>query len=129
MRKSQEQEEALARSRAELIIQVQAGRLSASAAAARMGVSRKTYYKWERRGLSGIVAGLKEGEPGRRARRRDPEKEDLRQEVERLQKQLEVQEQLRRVREVFQAGPENKSTGTATKKKGGADGDDPEHHG
>ena len=129
MKKSQEQEDALARSRAELIIQVQAGRLSATAAAAKMGVSRKTYYKWEQRGLSGIVAGLKEGEPGRRATPRDVEKETLRREVDQLRQQLGVQEQLQRIREVLQVVPTSKSKGSATKKKGGASEYDPESHG
>ena len=68
MKKSERQaelEETQARRRAELIIQVQAGRMSASAAAAQLGVSRKTYYKWEQRGLSAILGSLREGKPGR----------------------------------------------------------------
>jgi len=129
MKRSREQEDVLARRRAELIIQVQAGRLSATAAAAKMGVSRKTYYKWEQRGLSGIVAGLKEGEPGRRMAPRDPEKESLQREVEQLRKQQGVQEQLQRIREVLQAEVVSKPKGSATKKKGGASGHDPESHG
>ena len=127
--KSRAQEEALARSRAELIIQVQAGRLSASAAAARMGVSRKTYYKWEQRGLSGIVAGLKDGAAGRRSVPRDREKELLQNEVKKLREQLGVQEQLQRIREVLQADKTTENKGLATKKKGGAGGHDPENHG
>lgn len=127
--KNREQEEALARSRAELIIQVQAGRLSASAAAARMGVSRKTYYKWEQRGLSGIVAGLKDGEAGRQPTPRDPEKEALQREVAELREKLGVQEQLQRIREVLQAGQPDKSKKTATEKKGGAGSHDPQGHG
>ena len=123
--KSQEQEDALARSRAELIIEVQAGRLSASAAAERMGVSRKTYYKWEQRGLSGIVAGLKEGVPGRRPTPRDAEKEALQKEVEQLRGQVEMQEQLRKIRETLQSGLASKTSGSATEKKGGAGGNDP----
>jgi len=117
MKRSTEQEEALARSRAELIIQVQAGRLTASAAAARMGVSRKTYYKWEQRALLGIVAGLKLGAPGRRANLRDTEKETLRREVEQLREQLGVQEQLQRIREVLQGQVASKPKRSATEKK------------
>jgi len=129
MKRNREQEEALARSRAELIIQVQAGRLSASAAAAKMGVSRKTYYKWEQRGLSAIVSGLKEGEPGRRSPPRDPEKESLLREVEQLRGKLGVQEQLQRIREVLQEGVTRSERRPATEKKGGASGHDPERHG
>ena len=35
-----------ARSRAELIMKVRCGLISAQQAAERLGVSRKTYYKW-----------------------------------------------------------------------------------
>jgi transposase len=40
-----------ARLRAEMIMKVRCGLLTARQAAARMGVSRKTFYKWEQRGL------------------------------------------------------------------------------
>jgi transposase len=120
MKRSREQEDALARSRAELIIQVQAGRLSATAAAQRMGVSRKTYYKWEQRGLSGIVASLREGKQGRPAEPRDPEKESLQREVTTLREQVRVQDQLQRVRTLMQAPQSDESSLSATKKKGGA---------
>ena len=125
MKRSREQEDALARRRAELIIQVQAGRLSAKAAAAKMGVSRKTYYKWEQRGLSGIVAGLKDGEPGRRQPPQDPQKETLQREVEQLRKKLGVQDQLQRIREVLQDGVASNARKPATEKKGGASDHDP----
>ncbi|MEI6516075.1 MAG: helix-turn-helix domain-containing protein [bacterium] len=125
MKRSREQEDAQARRRAEFIIQVQAGRLSAKAAAAMMGVSRKTYYKWEQRGLSGIVEGLKNGEPGRRQPPRDPRKETLQREVEQLRKKLEVQDQLQRIREVLQEKVAGNAGKSATEKKGGASDHDP----
>ena len=43
---------ALARQRAQLIMQVRSGVLTAEAAARQLGISRKTYYKWERRALA-----------------------------------------------------------------------------
>ena len=42
-------QQALARQRAQLIMQVQNGLLSAQEAARQLRISRKTYYKWERR--------------------------------------------------------------------------------
>jgi transposase len=42
-------QQALARRRAQLIMQVQSGLLSAQEAARQLQISRKTYYKWERR--------------------------------------------------------------------------------
>jgi DNA-binding XRE family transcriptional regulator len=45
--------EDLAQRRAEIIVQVQSGQLTATEAARQLGVSRKTYYQWERRALGG----------------------------------------------------------------------------
>jgi transposase len=39
--------------------------MKATEAAAMLGVSRKTYYKWEKRGLAGLFAGLEEKTAGR----------------------------------------------------------------
>lgn len=59
-----------ARQRAQLIMKVRCGLMTASQAAAQLGVSRKTYYKWEQRGLAALLNGLSDQEPGR------PEKPD-----------------------------------------------------
>jgi hypothetical protein len=50
--------QALARQRAQLIMQVRSGVLTAEAAARQLDVSRKTYYKWERRALAAMVEAL-----------------------------------------------------------------------
>ncbi len=60
--------QALARQRAQLIMQVRSGLLTAEAAARQLGVSRKTYYKWERRALTAMVEALGNREQGRLAR-------------------------------------------------------------
>ena len=52
------QQQALARQRAQLIMQVRSGVLSAQEAARQLGISRKTYYKWERRALAAMVEAL-----------------------------------------------------------------------
>jgi len=44
--------------------------MTAAEAARQLGVSRKTYYKWEQRGLSALLDGLSDQPPGR------PEKEE-----------------------------------------------------
>lgn len=44
--------------------------MTAAEAARQLGVSRKTYYKWEQRGLAALLDGLSDQEPGR------PEKPD-----------------------------------------------------
>lgn len=47
-----------ARPRAELIMKVRCGIMSAREASTRLCVSRKTYYKWEERGLSALLDGV-----------------------------------------------------------------------
>ena len=39
--------------------------MTATEAAKKPGVSRKTYYKWEQRGLAALVEGLQDQSPGR----------------------------------------------------------------
>ena len=56
-----------ARKRAELIMKVRCSLMSSSEAAAEMGVSRKTYYKWERKGLVGLLASV-HGPAGRQTK-------------------------------------------------------------
>lgn len=56
-----------ARLRAELIMKVRCGLLTARQAADRMGVSRKTFYKWEQRGLNALLDNVIDQPPGRRA--------------------------------------------------------------
>jgi hypothetical protein len=45
-----------ARLRAEVIMKVRCGLMTAQQAACHLGVSRKTYYKWEERGLAGLLS-------------------------------------------------------------------------
>jgi len=55
-----------ARLRAELIMKVRCGLLTARQAADRMRVSRKTFYKWEQRGLNALLGSVTDQHPGRR---------------------------------------------------------------
>ena len=54
-----------ARERAEVIMKVRCGLMNASQAAEQLGISRKTYYKWEQRALSAMLEGLTDQSPGR----------------------------------------------------------------
>jgi transposase len=53
------------RHRAEAIMKVRCGLMTATEAAAQLGVSRKTYYQWERRGLAALLDGLCDQRAGR----------------------------------------------------------------
>jgi transposase len=85
---------------AALILQVRAGQLTASDAARQMGISRKTYYQWERRALQGLMQGLQPGQPGRPRARPSSEVQRLRHKVKTLEQQLETTEQVARLRQI-----------------------------
>jgi transposase len=92
-------QQALARQRAQLIMQVRSGLVSAQEAARQLGISRKTYYQWERRALAAMVEALGNRPPGRPPRSLDPEKEALEHQAQELQAKLEVLEQTEQIRQ------------------------------
>ena len=94
-----EQEE-LARRRAEMIVQVQSGLLTATEAAKRLGVSRKTYYQWERRALGGMIEALQDKEGGRPTKPSDSQKEGLQKRMEDMEEREKIREQVDRIRAV-----------------------------
>src|SRR5512147_3296851 len=91
--------QALARQRAQIIMQVRSGVVTAEAAARQLGISRKTYYKWERRALAAMVEALGNRDQGRPLRPIDPEKEALQRQTQELQAKLEVLEQTEQIRQ------------------------------
>ncbi len=86
---------------ATLILQVRAGQLTATEAARQMGVSRKTYYQWERRALQGLMQGLHPGQPGRPRAGPSPEIQRLQERIQTLEQQLEKTEQVARLRQLL----------------------------
>jgi len=89
---------ATARQRAEAILQVRSGQMTATAAAASLGVSRKTYYEWEARGLSAMLQQLEDQEPGRPPVAASPKEEALQAKVAVLEKQVESLAQTAEIR-------------------------------
>jgi transposase len=92
-------QEQQARRRAALIVQVQCGQITATEAANQLGVSRKTYYEWEKRALQALVASQQERPGGRPGTPRDPEKERLQQQAQQLREQAQVLEQTLAIRQ------------------------------
>lgn len=88
-------DQTLARRRAELIVQVQNGLLSAQEAARQLAIARQTYYKWEQRALQAMIEALSNRRSGRPPRPIDLEKEALQGQNMQLQRQLQVLEQAR----------------------------------
>lgn len=111
----------LARERAALIVQVQSGRMTAVEAARRLGVSRKTYYKWEQRALVAMVGALQDKAGGRPAEERDAEKEKLQEAVRNLQESLTERDLRERVQTVLKKNEPGQET--EEKKRKPADGD------
>ncbi len=99
---SRAQDQQQARMRAQLIVQVQSGLLSASQAAVKLGVSRKTYYKWEKRALAGMVQALTQKEVGRPSSPIDLEKQKLKLQNQELQQRLTSIEQSQKIRQLLE---------------------------
>ena len=94
---------AQARSRAEMILKVRTGLLTATAAAEALGISRKTYYEWEERGLKAMLQELEDQEPGRPARPVSPTETALAAKVAQLESKLKVAEQTAEIRAMLRA--------------------------
>ena len=79
-----------ARLRAEMIIKVRCGLISARQAAQRLGVSRKTYYKWEQRGLSAMLDGITDPSPGRPVKASDDHRQSLEKQLTEAKREIEL---------------------------------------
>ena len=96
-----EQNKELARERAMVILDVHSGVLTAKEGAKLLGVSRKTYYEWEEKGLKAMARALENHTAGRPPALIDPEKETLREQIRELEKKLHLAKQTVRVKEIL----------------------------
>jgi transposase-like protein len=88
-----QQQERKARQRADIIMKVRSGIMTATEGAAALGVSRKTYYKWENRALGAMLDGLEDRDTGRpELLESSPDEVELRKKLEELQRQNELLE-------------------------------------
>lgn len=87
--------------RATVILQVRTGQITATQGAALLGVSRKTYYQWEKRALEGMMSHLEEEPPGRPAKKAEPELKAMQQKIDALEARLKVAEQTAEVRGIL----------------------------
>jgi len=79
-----------ARLRAEVIMKVRCGLMTARQAAELLGVSRKTYYKWEERGLAGLLSSLADQASGRPCQPVDSEKQSLERQLEQAHRECAI---------------------------------------
>lgn len=108
---------------AEAIIKVRAGEMTARAAARSLSISPKTYYKWEKRALQGLMGALREQPGGRQAPPRDPEKEELKRERDRWRREALIWEERNRIREALDKPLGAKKKGRGRERDGYPHGD------
>lgn len=100
-----------------MILRVRSGQISAKEGAKQLGVSRKTYYQWEKRALEGMMNQLEEQPPGRPSKQNDPELEAMKQKIAALEAKLTVAQQTAEVRAILLAMEENQQKRDLKKKK------------
>ena len=100
---SEKENQELARKRAMVIMKVRSGQITAQEGANLLGVSRNTYYEWEKKGLQGMVDNLKNESSGRPSfPPKNPEKKALEEENKALKKKLLIAEQTVEVRDLLE---------------------------
>jgi len=102
--------------RASLILQVRSGQITAQEAAQQLGISRQAFYKWEKRGLKALMNALEDQPPGRPREATDPEKDQLKDRVEELERKVRLYEEREKLRALLKEMEESGSSGSSTKK-------------
>lgn len=90
-----------AKARAEVILKVRSGQMTATAAAQQLGISRQQYYQWEQRALQALLTSLEDQPTGRPKTPTDPEKEQLQHRVEQLEQQVQHYHQKEELRQLL----------------------------
>jgi len=106
---------AKARQRAEVILQVRSGQLTATQAAQTLGISRQQYYQWEQRALQALLAALENQPTGRPRTPTDPEKEALQRRVQQLEQELQQHQQREQLRQLLSQWEQRKDLPPAKK--------------
>ncbi|MFC1476695.1 hypothetical protein ACFL5S_01890 [Fibrobacterota bacterium] len=82
------------------------GELTATKGAELLGMSRKTYYKWEERFMESMLNSMEDREPGRPARAVDVDKEAMKKQLKDQADQILTLRMGIRVREEMMKTPE-----------------------
>lgn len=100
---SDSEDKELARKRTAVVFAVRSGQITAEEGARQLGVSRKTYYEWERRALQAMTEAMEDKSPGRPSIPQDEEKQRLQDENAELRNKLFVAEKTAEVRDMLHA--------------------------
>ena len=98
-------------------MQVRSGQITVQEAAQQLGISRQAYYKWERRALKALINALEDQPAGRPREATDPEKDQLKDRVEELERKVRLYEEREKLRALLKEMEESGSSGSSTKKK------------
>ena len=82
-------DEEKARKRMAVILQVEAGLMTATAGAQMLGISRQAFYEWQERAREAMMTSLADRPAGRPSEARDEEKERLEKELKETKQELE----------------------------------------
>jgi len=82
-------------------MKVRCGLLTAREAACQLGVSRKTYYKWEERGLAGLLSSLTDQASGRPCQPVDSENQSLERQLEQADRECAILQHKMALKEVL----------------------------
>lgn len=110
------QQEQEVRERTAVIMKVQAGLMTPTEAAQKLGISRKTYYELEAKALSGLMQAIARGKTGRPKNAVDEEKEAMAKEIKALKQQVALNQMTIKIRELFKGLDGVKAEGTSKKK-------------
>lgn len=105
------------RLRAEMIMKVRCGLITVRQAAEQLGVSRKTYYKWEQRGLTAMLESVADQSPGRPSQPFDPHCRDLEKQLVEANRHIELLNQKMALKDVLRDIQHPTAGSDRTKKK------------
>ena len=106
---------AKARQRAEVILQVRSGQITATQAAQTLGISRQQYYQWEQRALQALLSAVEDQPTGRPKAPTDPEKAALQRRVEQLEQEVQQHQQREQLRQLLNQWEQRKDLPPAKK--------------
>jgi transposase len=108
--------DARAQLRAQLLLDVLSGKITATQAAETLKVSRKTWHEWQQRGLEAMLQAMSDRPNGRPPQARDPEKEQLQGLLRQKERQITAMKQSRHIQNVLRSHP-LPAPGIGSKKK------------
>ena len=108
--------DARTRLRAQTLLDVLADRITATQAADRLGISRKTWHEWQQRGLEAMLEAMADRPTGRPPKERDSEKESMLKELLERDRKIADLEQSRRIQRLLNP-PQPRQQAGDTKKK------------